>query len=280
MYVTMIRLPKLTMASLRSISEVLRSILEQELFQNSGFLSEENCNALLLSEESIPPVYGEKGKYPKHPLYVEISKKLLLWMEEGDFPVKNEDCGLLTERDSNEKRKEITGKVTPILTKLKMSWAGISYEEKAHQLTLVVKIIGVRGLLDLLNIRQTQGSVDVFPPLLSTLVASFNKKHKPNANLVVGARALSKHCHRDVTNEWWGPCAGSEQVKNEHANAILMRILEDASWINIHLLPHNLKVIEVRGVGGYGARWSHDGMDFRGFLEPQMEDGHATGWKH
>ena len=31
---------------------------------------------------------------------------------------------------------------------------------------------------------------------------------------------------------------------------------------------------------GYGARWLHDGSEFRGFLEPQMEDGHQIGWKH
>ena len=41
----------------------------------------------------------------------------------------------------------------------------------------------------------------------------------------------------------------------------------------------HLRVIEVRCVEGYGARWSHDGSAFRGFLEPQIEDGHAAGWK-
>lgn len=31
---------------------------------------------------------------------------------------------------------------------------------------------------------------------------------------------------------------------------------------------------------GYGARWTADGSSFRGFLEPQMVDGHSVGWKH
>ena len=31
---------------------------------------------------------------------------------------------------------------------------------------------------------------------------------------------------------------------------------------------------------GYGVRWLHDGSEFRGFLEPQMEDGHLVGWRH
>ena len=278
MYVTMIR--PLTMVSLTSLTSILKSVLEKELLQNSGFLSVEHCNALLLSETSEPSLLREKGKYPNYPLYVEISEKLLKWMECGGFPVKNEDCGLLTEGDSVGKRKEISEKVSPLLTKLKISWTETSDKEKDSQLTSVLEILGARGLLDLLNIRWTQGSIDSFPPPMSTLVASFNNKHNPNANLTVGARALSKHCHRDMTSEWWGSCVGSEQAKNEHANTILMQILGDASWINIHLLPHDLKVIEVRCCEGYGARWSHDGTAFRGFLEPQMEDGHATGWRH
>lgn len=201
-------------------------------------------------------------------------------MENGDFPVKSKDCGLLTEEDFIAQREEMTKKTTPLLEALRSSWTETSDFEKARQLTVVLKLLGIRGILDLLNICHTQGSVDVLPPSVSSLLASFNKKHKPNSNLTVGARALSKHCHRDVTSEWWGASAGSEQVKNEHANAVLNRILNDSSWINIHLLPHDLKVIEVRCAEGYGARWSHDGSAFRGFLEPQMEEGHAVGWKH
>jgi len=69
---------------------------------------------------------------------------------------------------------------------------------------------------------------------------------------------------------------------------------------------HDTRVYEVRNAEGYGARWeiypqvqqnSNDsegsssksntleteypqGIIFRGFLEPQMEDGHAKGWVH
>ena len=47
-------------------------------------------------------------------------------------------------------------------------------------------------------------------------------------------------------------------------------------------------VLEVRAVSGYGARWSGDweeeggGKDvlFRGFLEPQMENGFEKRWRH
>lgn len=40
---------------------------------------------------------------------------------------------------------------------------------------------------------------------------------------------------------------------------------------------HDLDVFEVRTVEGYGARWSEEGTFFRGFLEPQMADGHEKG---
>ena len=268
------------MTSAASLSAVLKNILEKELSHESDMLSVELCKILLHSENSSSLLSTEVGKYPRYPLYMEISKKLYEWMENGEFPVKSEDCGLLTEGDFVAKRKEIAEKVSPILAALKNTWKEITGTEKSLQLMSIIRILGPRGLLDLLNIRRTQGSVDIFPPSITTLLESFNEKHKPTANLTVGARALSKHCHRAVTSEWWGACVGSEQVKNEHANAVVMRILGDASWINIHMLPHDLKVIEVRCAEGYGARWSHDGKVFRGFLEPQMEDGHAAGWKH
>lgn len=101
-----------------------------------------------------------------------------------------------------------------------------------------------------------------------------------------------------------------EEAKNKHALKICRRIIRDATWINIHTLPvrkikmdtfkgevegrrrvgiiikklfflqQELKVIEMRTIEGYGVRWLHDGSEFRGFLEPQMEDGHSLGWRH
>ena len=36
----------------------------------------------------------------------------------------------------------------------------------------------------------------------------------------------------------------------------------------------------MRTIEGYGVRWLNDGSEFRGFLEPQMKDGHLLGWRH
>ena len=48
------------------------------------------------------------------------------------------------------------------------------------------------------------------------------------------------------------------------------------------IFKHDIKVVEIRTVEGYGARWQllPDGTQFRGFSEPQMEDGHSVHWKH
>ena len=51
----------------------------------------------------------------------------------------------------------------------------------------------------------------------------------------------------------------------------------------LHPFPppqHDTHVLEIRHREGYGMRWSKDGSEFRGFLEPQMEGGHSIGWKH
>lgn len=252
-----------------------------------GLLGEESCAALMKTDVDLDSTdlsvdqLDELNPYPKHPLYIEITKRLAQWMESGQPPyLQLSKFHLLDESHAPDSRDETTQNVSCLLSSLKKSWDATTDDEKAAQTSRVIACLGRRGLLDLLGVRQTVGSVDVFPPAVGTLMKTFNSKHKPHANLSVGARALSKHCHRDRNNKWWGDCSGSERAKNEHANTILMKLLADAAWINLHALPHGVKVLEVRCSEGYGARWSCDGTEFRGFLEPQMTDGHAVGWLH
>ena len=56
-------------------------------------------------------------------------------------------------------------------------------------------------------------------------------------------------------------------------------MLRDCVWVNVHIIVHSEIIIECRIEQGYGMRWTGDGR-FRGFLEPQMSDGHDKGWKH
>ncbi|KAI9026494.1 hypothetical protein CLU79DRAFT_833388 [Phycomyces nitens] len=143
-----------------------------------------------------------------------------------------------------------------------------------------------------LGLRTTTGGhdLDTMPPSLNQCLEAFTHLHHPGPRgtrqmtnqLTVGARALSKHSHRDTQNKFWGVCTGTEKAKNEHANSVLANILCDSVWSNLHMLPHAKVVYEIRQSLGYGARWVLDDGKwlFRGFLEPQMEEGHSVGWVH
>jgi len=150
-----------------------------------------------------------------------------------------------------------------------------------------------RGILTMLGLRKTVGSEDIPWPNRQELEASFNalqtvRTEEETANLKnaaakesklsVGARALAKHAHRD-SNAFWGTLKGSEVKKNEMATVKMDEILADCVWVNIHVIVGRETLIEARIESGYGLRWAGDGS-FRGFLEPQMEDGHEKGWKH
>ncbi|KAL1930370.1 hypothetical protein VTP01DRAFT_10532 [Rhizomucor pusillus] len=147
-----------------------------------------------------------------------------------------------------------------------------------------------------LRLKTTAGgnTLSEMPPSLNECVKAFCTIHrkqssssaaaaKPN-QLTVGAKALSKHWHRDRKTQFWGSnFNGTEAAKNERAEDILVKILKNTVWRNLHTLPHNEIVYEVRQSEGYGARWIRRGSnrwEFRGFLEPQMEDGHTVGWIH
>lgn len=113
----------------------------------------------------------------------------------------------------------------------------------------------------------------------------------PNsANLTAGARAWSKHAHRSASSGWWGRPRGPVASINAGALELFSRIMQSASWRNLHWLPHMVLVYEIRVEEGYGMRWSQDQLPanangqqkwvFRGFVEPMMENGHELQWRH
>ncbi|KAI9596973.1 hypothetical protein BDF19DRAFT_437347 [Syncephalis fuscata] len=147
----------------------------------------------------------------------------------------------------------------------------------------------------------------LLPPSLDTCIGAFTRRYLstsssrkpkraslPPSQLTVGAKALSKHSHRDMSQSFWGVCTGSDHNKNKVANIALSKILASVVWRNLHQLPHNIIAYEIRNEDGYGARWTYtpsfntasnttallDQWQFRGLLEPQMVDGHEQGWKH
>ena len=149
---------------------------------------------------------------------------------------------------------------------------------------------GHRVIFELLGFRQTVGtdSGGLLPPSWTCLCQAANQRHKTHAVLSVAARARAKHAHR-CQHGFFGVAHGSPTQQNQETLAILIRILKDAAWINIHTFGGvSGPVLEIRVSEGYGARWTADWSDpyqpsnvvFRGFLEPQMQDGHRRGWKH
>ncbi|KZT21898.1 hypothetical protein NEOLEDRAFT_1138645 [Neolentinus lepideus HHB14362 ss-1] len=147
------------------------------------------------------------------------------------------------------------------------------------------------------------------PPTREQCLAAFLIPNK--AGLTAGARAWSKHFHRsqadgikDTTSTnpgWWGTPKGPVALLNERALDLFWRVMNSASWRNLHWLPHQVLAYEARVPEGYGMRWSQDlsgiqqvdlqsveGREslkdrlwiFRGFVEPMVEGGHENGWRH
>lgn len=146
------------------------------------------------------------------------------------------------------------------------------------------------------------------PPSSEACIAAFLVPNK--AGLTAGARAWSKHAHRSQLQDmeedergrseasagWWGTPSGPVAIINEKALALFWKVMNNATWRNLHWLPHRVLVYEVRVLEGYGMRWSQDQSkteegggegggeeqpwSFRGYVEPMMENGHEIGWRH
>jgi hypothetical protein len=119
-----------------------------------------------------------------------------------------------------------------------------------------------------------------FNQLNAQAASEESKGQEQVSQLTVGARALSKHSHRS-SEGFWGRVRGTEAKKSEVAEEILQRLLRDCVWVNIHCLPNEEAIVEVRVEQGYGARWFIlKQQGFRGFIEPQMPGGHEKHWRH
>lgn len=260
----------------------VKNVFEDELERPDKFLSEKDLDILLDEKDSDPqgPRKSIVG-YPTYPLYREIGNMLKLWQETRQCPVLElPRFDLLDEKSYADVRAGTIASITPMLAGLETLWDIWTDEEIRFKIREILVLLGLRGILDLLGIRKTVGTKEMLPPSRSALVSSFCEKNNPKSELSVGARALTKHFHRDQTDSWWGNATGTEAAKNKHAEGLMDKVLDNAVWINIHWLPHDVFIIEARQDQGYGLRWSADGSKFRGFLEPQMVDGHEVGWRH
>lgn len=108
------------------------------------------------------------------------------------------------------------------------------------------------------------------PPKEQELIAAFEKSHL-GTELSAGARALCKHYARIDHHPYWVKPVGSPKNKSELAKRMLYLILDNAIWKNIHRLPNQKLVLEIRNDSGYGMRWNLDPeLIFVGYLEAMI----------
>ncbi|RUS18167.1 hypothetical protein BC937DRAFT_89082 [Endogone sp. FLAS-F59071] len=202
------------------------------------------------------------------PLYLAVSETLRECFElSGKWPahVKSSEVVLLA--DTNATRlKEIEEEMQSLVT-LYINPATDLAAKKALLKSFFFTTLAPIDIRPYLRLRTTTGSrLARMPPTLRECLASFvtvyerkgaqpvRKGLKPS-KLTVGAKALTKHWHRDVENGFWGVATGTERAKNETANNVFTKILTNAAWINLHSLPHDITAYEIRNPQGYGVRW-------------------------
>ncbi|KAL3506776.1 hypothetical protein ACH5RR_032158 [Cinchona calisaya] len=150
-------------------------------------------------------------------------------------------------------------------------------------MTTIILGLSCGGIQRMLNMVHTVGTnLEKLPPPASTLISSFLTLHNPHvkgSKLTGGARALAKHVNRS-SDKYWGNFWGSDSNKNRLAFNTISHLVARSCWLNMHTVPPHGVVFEIRVAEGFGARWSEDGHQFIGFLEPYMMDGHSKRWKH
>lgn len=184
--------------------------------------------------------------------------------------------GVQVYRKFYDEEKEISNGVLAIY---------VSKPDSQPYISLANLLLGLSndGVGHLLGMMHTAGTLPTpLPPPRSDLVESSMKPHHPNVKgcfLTDAARALAKHANRS-SEGWWGCFSGNDSDKNRHASEVINRLLDGCCWMNVHFIQPHQGVFEVRVAEGYGARWSADGKEFIGFLEPYTEEGYSKGWKH
>ncbi|KAI9484919.1 hypothetical protein BDB00DRAFT_878337 [Zychaea mexicana] len=258
-----------------SITSWLLELLQEK---QSEELWRDICTALIQPEsatysedlealhEQITMANSHKMGHIDRPYYSAMARILTYCFEQGELPANLVQNPVNLLQVTNKERLDM---IQYELSTLEHSKEGL------HRL-LFEKLLPEDWRI-FLQIRTTTGgsTFRVMPPSLRECFETFTRVYqKTNAKprrhgqpyqLTVGAKALT------------------EAKKNEHANEILKQILSDPVWINLHTLPHDRNVFEIRQSQGYGVRWTTEGdgvWGFRGFLEPQMEDGHSSKWVH
>lgn len=152
-------------------------------------------------------------------------------------------------------------------------WASVSDspdDSLEPSFVAALQIVRFDQLLHLLGMRTTSASVTdsrAVPPARALLLSAAGDVCDGTSALSVAARALDKHVARG-DDSFWGSLSGSEADKSARARSLLVELLEQRTWWNVFTHFQHGLVYEVRVASGHGARWTHDGRKFVGFIDP------------
>jgi hypothetical protein len=166
-----------------------------------------SCNSILTAS---PPIV-----HAADPLYMALLRRMDHWLSSKDFsPWPTESCGamleglLVTKHWLQSKRDKALILVNAIT-------------RTPHAALVLIdslfRVLGHRGVQQLLGLRTTKGTVDTsLPPSALALLCAFEATHAESnsasaAAMTVGARAWTKHCHRSADG-WWGISRGGTFV--------------------------------------------------------------------
>jgi len=293
-------------ASNESNAETLEhwcKVMNQSLVQRTKDLgmTESLRQALLFQDESddlLPviemeaPRLDEEGHLvglPSRPFHRDLAQRLYLLSSNIKSARK---ANTLEEGSASDDNDVLVPSVHLCMTELQCAFVlPVPSKASVSEFSRWLKRVGDDGVLRVLGMRNTVGTAKgLLPPSWSQLLEASAVPNSPKALLSVAARARAKHAHRGA-EQFFGVPKGNQASQNEQSKEILLELMKNTVWINIHMFSGmEQPVLEIRNSAGYGARWkaewrTNEGdipttVTFRGFLEPHMPGGHEIGWKH
>ncbi len=219
---------------------------------------------LLAALTALPPEKQTVLQPLRHEEIRSLLAKQLLALHNGQAPADRPELG------ADETTPPLPQAFAPFAEAMQV-WSaadGQPGDVLVEAFAAVLNAVPAPLLLVLLGQRTTPSSVvdgSVFPPVRSALLASATATLEADS-LTCSARALAKHSERG--DAFWAKPAGGPDVQNQHGAQLVERILNDQVWWNLFTHFQQGIIYEARIASGHGARWTHDGATFIGFVSP------------
>ncbi len=137
-----------------------------------------------------------------------------------------------------------------------------------EQWAKAIEVTPFEHLLVLIGQRWTSASIKdehAIPPLQQTLLDSCFAPYNDQISMVT--RAWEKHTGRSA-DAFWGIAKGNPMQKEETVREVVIKMIQTKTWWNVFYHYKHELVYEIRVSTGHGIRWSKDGTQLIGFLEP------------